>query len=339
MASAPPNTLLAIEGLVRQITRNPSEAQLTTVELDNFINTFILYDFPESLRLFNLRQTFSFYCNAFQDTYLTDTSLSVSDPLFNFQNQYISVHPPFYVAGYQTYFTQSRESFYQKYPQISSIQILTQGDGATSLFSGFLSTSQTPIRQNFVLFDSIDANFNTMSLVDTPIDIESGNLGPPGAIPAVSGTINYITGQYNFTFVNPPGVGENVNAQTQPYVPSIPQAILYFDNQFLLRPIPDQAYQIQFEVYARPSFLMSSSSVPQLEQWWQYIAYGAAIKVFQSRADFEGVEMIMKEFNRQERFVLRQTLMQIGNERTATIYTESMGGMTGGFGWNGWGNF
>ena len=73
MAIAPPtNTLEAIQIKVRRLTRSPSTAQLSDDDLNNYINTFVVYDFPEQLRMFNLRTTFTFVCNAYQDTYYTD---------------------------------------------------------------------------------------------------------------------------------------------------------------------------------------------------------------------------------------------------------------------------
>ena len=61
------STLTAIQQKVRRLTRSPSEAQLTTAQLNQYINTFVLYDFPEQIRLLNLRTTFSFYTEPYID--------------------------------------------------------------------------------------------------------------------------------------------------------------------------------------------------------------------------------------------------------------------------------
>src|ERR1700682_1382899 len=112
---APDSTLQAIENKVRRLTRSPSTAQLTVADLENYINTFVVYDFPEHLRTFQLRTTFSFYTNPYQDVYRTDKASYgdpvanpsiVNNPLYNFQNNYLTVHPPIYIAGYQSFFTQ-----------------------------------------------------------------------------------------------------------------------------------------------------------------------------------------------------------------------------------------
>lgn len=68
------STLAAIQTKVRRLTRTPSTAQLSVADLNEYINTFILYDFPEHLRLFDLRTTFTFTTQPFQDTYPTDVA-------------------------------------------------------------------------------------------------------------------------------------------------------------------------------------------------------------------------------------------------------------------------
>src|ERR1700742_516115 len=119
--SAPNSTLTAIQQKVRRLTRSPSQSQITDDDLNNYINTFIVYDFPEHLRTFQLRRPFNFWCNPFQDVYPTDKSWPVDNPLYNFQNLYISVHPPVYIAGYQAFYTQSRTQFFGIYPFVNSI--------------------------------------------------------------------------------------------------------------------------------------------------------------------------------------------------------------------------
>jgi len=110
---------------------------------------------------------------------------------------------------------------------------------------------------------------------------------------------------------------------------------LFYGNQITMRPVPDQSYRVNFEVYMRPTYLMETNQFPQLNEWWQYIAYGAAKKVFEDKLDMDSVNLIMPEFKVQETLVLRRTLVQLNNQRAATIYTEQSG--IGGSGW-GWGN-
>jgi hypothetical protein len=362
--SPPDSTLQAIQIKVRRLTRSPSTAQLSDMDLNNYINTFLVYDFPEHLRTFNLKQQFSFICNPYQDTYPTDEisfAGVTTNPLYNFQNNYISIHPPVYMAGYDSFYTQSREEFYGIYPLLNSIaSIGTTGDGVSNTFSGYINTQQTNIPpgvqqfnvllQNNVTFTSIDANNNGLSLIDVPVintatgnPTSFGNLYPPSALPStppitVDGLnyINYVTGQFNLYFSGAvPGPNQSINSQTVPVVPSRPQAMLYYQDTFYIRPVPDQPYRINFEVYVRPTALLSTSQSPQLEEWWQFIAYGAAKKVLEDRLDMDSVALILPEYRKQENLVLRKTIVQNTNERVATIYTDQTNNGNGPFGW-GW---
>ena len=89
------------------------------------------------------------------------------------------------------------------------------------------------------------------------------------------------------------------------------------------------------EVYKRPDELLDTAQSPELSEWWQYIAYGCAKKVFEDRMDPESVQTIMPEFKKQEALINRRTIVQQTEQRTATIYTENVAGMYGtGFGNN-----
>ncbi len=371
---APDSTLQAIQTKVRRLTRSPSTAQLTVLDLDNYINTFVVYDFPEHLRTFNLRIPFTFYTNPYQDEYPTDEAsfgdpvvnpTIVSNPMYNFQNKYLTVHPPTYVAGYQTMYTQDREQFFGYYPKLNSI-IFTgfSGDGFSNTFSGIINTQQIllpfppgfqqriGLLQKQILFDSLDANLNGLALVDVPvINAATGNpttignlydpasaayqtaLVTPPTVVDPSNTVNYATGVYTASFSSPPGANQPINTQVVIVGLARPQAILFHNNLFTIRPVPEQTYRVNIEVYARPTALLATTQKPELEEYWQYIAYGAAKKIFEDRMDLESVNMIMPEFKKQENLCNRRTIVQLTNERVATIYTERIGPSLGGFGW------
>ena len=74
-------TLADIRLKVRRLTRMPSTAQITDIQIDEYVNTFILYDFPEHLRLFTFRENLIFYAVPSVGEYATNT-INVSDPLY-----------------------------------------------------------------------------------------------------------------------------------------------------------------------------------------------------------------------------------------------------------------
>ena len=212
------STLTTIETKVRRLTRSISESQLSTDDIDQYINTFIAYDMPEHLRLFNLREQFVFYTIPGVD--LSPSSTNPTSPLYQFTQKYLTVHPPIYVSGFQAQFCEDRNYFLSQYPAIASIQSIgVTGDGVTTSFSGVVNTSQNPapvggygaptqlisLLQGNVLFNGQDANGNALAMIDYPLVNanfpELGNLYVPGGSPTSTvaqdpnNYINYSTGQ------------------------------------------------------------------------------------------------------------------------------------------------
>jgi hypothetical protein len=321
------STLGAIRTKVRRLTYSAAPAQLSDSDIDQYVNTFMIYDMPMQLRQWNLRTTFTWYCQPFVDTYSINPT-DINDQLFNFINKYNGVYQPLYIGGYQAYYTQSREELFRLYPKIQLVQQIGSGNGSNTLFQGTLQNF--PVAQFSILFDSIDANNVGLSVIDDGL----GNLVLPQPLNTIVGTINYVTGAFSFNFATPPGSGQIVNSQSLPYVAARPQTMCFYDNTFILRPIPDQPYQINFEVDSLPTQLLSAGDNPEINQWWQYIAYGAAKKVLEDRRDMDAVNQILPEFEEQKTLVERRTLEQLATQRTQTIYVAQS---TANGNWGGWG--
>jgi hypothetical protein len=337
-----PSTLADIRQKVRRITGRPSAAQITDSEIDNYINTYYHFDLPMNLKMESLRYVYEFN---------TRPNIAVYDmPV----NSYLDVMPPVYIGGYQSYMTQSRENFFRVNPQLNLLQqSIATGDGGTT-YTGTLN--QTPIVPGFKPnppgaysvsiagndLAASDLKWNVIiSASGTPdvtsgiapditlVDDGHGNLFSPtdtSTQPASNrGTINYITGAVNIT--NMPAAvptGNAINAQYIPYVASRPQSVVFFQDQFIFYPIPDQAYTVSFEVYKYPTSLASDqpSNSPQLQEWWQLLAYGAADKIFADNANFDDLQKFRPLLQEQMNLVERRTIVQQTSERTATIYTE-----------------
>jgi hypothetical protein len=329
MPTNPSTTLETIQAKVRRITRTPSTSQLSDTDLNHYINTFVAYDMPDHLKLFDIKTTFSFYCQPNQDVYYTDTTnVASTNVLYDFQNKYTSIDNPLLIAGYESYLSQSRAEFYEQWPLVNNITSVATGDGVTAVYTGTLNA--LPILPNEVTFTSVDIAGNGLTLIDDG----SGTLTDP-VFNTSTGTINYTTGAFTLSFPagTPPASGQAINAQTVPYIASRPITMLFYDNKFTLRPVPDQPYKITFDVFMRPVALAANDN-PQLQDWWQYIAYGAAKKILEDRTDYDSVQKIMTEFKQQERLVLRKTIVNQSKNRTPTIYTQQSGLGSGPFGWN-----
>jgi hypothetical protein len=371
-------TLSQIQQKVRRLTRSPSTAQLSDNDLNNYINTAMQYDFPERLRTFNLDTDFTFYTNPGQDVYNTDEASFASatnNVLYNFQNKYLTVSGPFYIAGFEAHYFQSQNNFFSAYPKVNNIQLQTTGDGTTGPFTGVINSQQAILSPNLTQFISLlqgNVVFNAigspgtseelgMALQDVPVvdgatgyKLNYGNLydvnstdyqtaltTPPTAI--LSGNnINYLTGAFTITFPSNTVVGTQINSMSVPQNTALPQSVMYWSNTFTVRPVPDQSYPITFQVRQRPVALLDSGQAPELEEYWQYIAYLAAKKIFEDRMDLDSVQLILPELRVQETLCLRRTIVQNSTQRATTIYADqnsnSNNGNNGGWGngWAGW---
>ena len=329
-----PSALVNIRNKVRRITGRPSASEITDGQIDTYINTFYIYDMPEHLRLESLRVNYQF---------LTSANIPVYDLPTNL---YLTVMPPVFIAGYQSFMTQSREAFFRINPELNLLQqSVAIGNGtpggyvftlpATPILRGFRRNPPgafNPIPVGYpvanmnwnVLISALDGVGTSISLVDDG----RGGLWNVADLIGVSplvprGTIDYITGLVtisNFSAAIP--VGNPINAQYVPYVASRPQSVVFYQDQISLYPIPDQAYTVSFECYAYPTTLINDIDTPQLAEWWQLLAYGAADKIFADNADFENMSKFRPLLDEQMRLVQRRTIVQQTSERAATIYSE-----------------
>lgn len=359
-----PNTLSDIITKVRRITGRPSTSQISDTDIIKYINTFYIYDMPEHLKFISLRYNYEFLTQANIPVYDLPTDV------------YLTAMPPVFIAGYQTYMTQSRSNFFRINPELNFEQVsLYTGNGTnTGYTGGFLNAATTnpPVTntssaQLFVLpgFKPNPPGAYSVSVQNTATDIPAKFLewnvlisaaGAPDATSGIPvtislvddghgnlfdlsdtstdpifsrGTVNYNTGAVTITnfSANIPA-GNPINAQYVPYVASRPTCALFYQDQILLYPIPDQAYTVSFEVYKYPTAFLATTpttSTPQLKEWWQLLAYGAADKIFADNGDMENLQKFRPLLEEQMNLCLRRTIVQQTSERVATIYTEQQG--------------
>ncbi|NGX57245.1 MAG: hypothetical protein K940chlam3_00131 [Chlamydiae bacterium] len=319
------STLTRIRTKVRRLTASPSESQITTQEVDDYINTFFLFDMPELLRLFNLKDIYEFYTDPNVEAYPFP------------RNEFIDITQPIYIAGYDSFYTQSREQFYRIYPQQEFEQTVATGDGVTNSFS--FTLNNTPVLRGIsyapdtTVFSQVFVSFTDAG--GTSImgrDNGTGGFVNEDGGTALIGAINYVTGAVtNLAFESVPPNTAAITAQYVSYEASRPQAILFFNDTFILRPLPDKAYKVSMEVQKRPTALLAADGNPELEEWWQFLAYGSAKKILEDRQDSTSIKNIMPAFKEQQRLVLRRTTQQLAQERTSTIYSEQTQSIYGNF--------
>lgn len=161
---------------------------------------------------------------------------------------------------------------------------------------------------------------------------------PPNSLtPQYCGTINYVTSEITLDLPVAAMPGTLLNIWAATYQPGRPYNLLFWNNEFTIRPVPDNVYLCEIEAYQNPVQFMQTSDNPQLNQWAQYIAYGAAREILRDRQDMEGVENLRQGFERQEALVLeRQSVEEIG-QPNITLFNTTQAGMGYGIGFGvGW---
>ena len=354
-------TLSDIITKVRKLTGSGNSLQLTDAAIIDYINSFYLYDFPAEFRSLQLKNTFTINTIQNIDTYPFDFEhYSTLEAPANVDKKSVPLYNtpwPFYSLFFNW---QTRETFAtgdgtagapytgtaQDTPIIRSYNNNPMADTQTASTAVFGTGTYPPTfaEPNVARVQNIIITGNTASGTLNVTDDGDGNLiGDVNA--AGTNTIDYQTGAIDVTFSASIATDAEVNISYNPANPAIPQAILFWQNQVTLRPVPDQGYLVEIVAYRRPSQVLlgtvdpelpNPAGVPELLEWWETIAAGAAKKIFEDRQDSDGIILMDKMLA--ERYALNETrtYAALGKQRIDTIFSDQIDGLGGGFfGWGG----
>ncbi|MGD2065709.1 MAG: ubiquitin-activating E1 FCCH domain-containing protein [Candidatus Bathyarchaeota archaeon] len=380
----PPSTALdQIKLKIRRITKSPNPTQLTDQQIVDYVNWYYLYDFPEELRLKSLKTNYIFFTEANEDRYRLPV------------NRFVSVEPPLYIAGFESWWSQNQDEFYRQYPKNAELQNrIATGNGTAGPYTFTLSTS--PVLKQCVTITTQDSGGNGIALIDdgegnfieadqTTVSISNSTQANPVQVTAENhllstgdtitifgvngmtelngntyvvnvinannftlngidgtgftaytsggsfvkgvssfGTINYTTGAVSVTFRLSIPSGTDIDASAVPYTASRPFAALFYNNEFILRPVPDRGYKVEVAAFRNPSDLLDDSQDPTLNEWWELIALGAALKIFTDRRELQVLAQYKPLYEEQLLHATRRTIIQQRNQRAATIYTDQL---------------
>lgn len=310
-----PDTLSTIRNKVRRVTARTSPTQLSDSDINGYINTYYLYDFPEELRVLKLKDTYRLQTQPNIDTYAL--------PL----DTYMSFENPAYVAGQPVAWYQEPEVFWRTWPKVNYIQQISTGNGTPGPYTGTITAtpflrSVNPLSASSSYRNVLITANTSFSTAATAFDDGAGGLIDAASELPLVGTIDYQTGAVSITFaVNIPA-NTPINAEVIPYVASMPRSFLLFQSQLVFRPVPDKAYEVQMTAYRVPTSLMTDGESPELLEWGQLLALGASLKVFEDYGDFEQRQAYMPIYNEYLTKVNRRTLEQLRMQRVTTIYSE-----------------
>lgn len=301
-----------IRDKVRQLTGRKSAAQLSNTQIDFEINNYYDNEFPLQFRSFELRQEYSFVTTPNVDVY------NVAP------NTFQSVEPIGYVGGYPTLFVEDRSLFHQLFPDVRQDIFLLLGTGIAGPYAGTITGN--PILKGSVLVYS-NIGFQTQT---SALDNSDGLLYPvvngvPSFTATPIGTVDYNTGAILITFQAVVPSGTEIRAQSKQYNPNRPTTIFYWDNQLTLRPVPDRAYNVRIITYNYPIAIDTSSGLnvaPPIFEWWEALAYGASMKIFENNKDLASAAQMSDLLERKLVLLGRRQWFVLRSQSTKTIYNS-----------------
>jgi hypothetical protein len=325
----PGSTLGDIQNKVRQLTYSPDPNSLTDAAINQYINTFYVFDFPRHLRTLDKRININILLNSNQQTYdMAAFFTGFPYPQISDLKNYItSIYPPVYVNGQQVQYTQSQTEFYNYYPKFNAQDQIGTGTGAPVIVNNYFLGSGFNLPNNNASVVPGTVNFTAVQADGTSvrnIDNGAGGFIDQNGNP-VGGTINYFLALVNGVTLGSPANGANYFVNYLPYTPAQPSIMLWFNNKLSFWPIPDEGYLCTFEADVTFADITNVLQDPEIREWWQYLAYGAAKKVFQDRGDRASVEDIKEEMEEQMNLINRKFITQQSTNRVPTIYCNMDG--------------
>jgi len=326
--------------------------------VDDYINDFYLYDLPEHMRTLKLKDFYIFTTLPNCGTYNIPLDIVQLEPpiyIDNYQFAWYQSPDIFYRIWPEFNFIDQAIATTDGTNATFSFQLTQTTVQQGSVVIGLqpnLDGSPSPQLETFTDQD-------TPVLLDQPLQQRFVNPGTLTGNLGGTGQVDYLTGQVTITYNTVPPAGININAHYHPYQASRPRDIMFYQQQLFLRPIPNDTYAVKVMAYFQPTVVMnaltnaptfypgggtqtpgipsqfagdnisgssSMSTIPLFPEWWQLIAYGAALKILAEEGDHEEYARLKIYFEEQKLLAQRKCLKQLANQRIQTPYAENVGG-------------
>jgi hypothetical protein len=341
----------------RKLTGSSNAFQVTDTYIVQQMHSFYSYDLPAKFRSLKLKDIYTFTTNIGQDVYPFNSELytTVNQPCFCAKREIKLFNNPwsFYAANFNwqqfTNFASGDgtpgpySGFTTAAPMIPSVNNDPGPPFNRNLFFPQSRVQNILITANVIGTNGIGQTQNVTddgqgNLIQISQTSNNGNQEYgwtyfrqyASSTPDTPGnaTINYQSGEITgLMFSQGIPEGNPIQIQYNPKQFSIPLAIMFFQNQFTLVPTPNAGYTIELTCYRQPIQALIAADMtgnPELSEWWEILAVGAAKKIFEERLDSDGGMFIDKMLQERYDIIETRTYAQIGQERIATIYTDQL---------------
>ena len=336
-------SLSQMNATVRRMTARYTTQQMPDTQINYYINLAYTIFMPLEFKNLKLTKPYVFTTVPNVDTYDFIYEDNPTNPDTGGQTLAspgnIMITPPVYCQGYAIRFYQEKTYFYNRWPKLSVNQIIGQGGnpGGTA-YTGTIPTTTPFLRAQLDIFGNVtepavyisafDGNIQpstAFNYVITDVPNPNSNIGDLYDSQGNDvGTINYITGDYNFTPFNSAVIPSSctIYAAVIPYQASRPTDVLFFNQQFVLRPVPLEVYQVEMQISQQPTQLIAENSAPELNEWYLFICAYAAKLIYDDFPDPEGMEYLKPTLDEQISMAQRRTLKQLSTQRASTIFSQ-----------------
>lgn len=327
-------TLSLMRDTTRRMTARYTPSQMTDVQLDGYLNRFMTLMLPLHFKNIKLTKPYVFTTIPNVDTYdfIYENGL-VTNPDGTPAHGNVMLSPPVYCQGYVLRYMQDKNVFFNRWPKLSVNQQINNGKNTSGPYAGTIPTSTPFLRAQLDIFGNVTEAAVIISAFDdtgftyviSDVPQTANNVGNLVDVQGnVVGTVNYLTGVYTFTLANSAVIPLNtpIYASVVPYQSSRPTDVLFYNQQITLRPVPQQVYQMEFQISQQPLALLTSGQAPELDEWYLFCCAGAARLIYTDFPDPEGMANVEPIFQEQLQLAQRRTLKQLSTQRAATIFSQ-----------------
>ncbi len=336
-------SLEMMENTVRRMTARYTEQQMTTEQIDRYINLAYTIHFPECFKNTKLTKPYVFLTVPNVDTYDFIYEDTPTEPSTGNRTQVspgnFQITPPVYCQGYILRYFQDKTTFYNRWPKLTVNQQIDSGGNAPNIHYTGIIPSTPFLRAQLDIFGNVTESAVIISaIVNDPQASNSGFSYAISDVPQVGtnlgnlvdqagntvGTVNYLTGAYDFNVADNLTIPPNatIYASVVPYQASRPVDVIFYNQQITFRPVPLQVYQVEFQITQQPTQLIASNSAPELDEWYLFICAWAAKLIYTDFPDDDGMKYLMPIWQEQQQLAQRRTLRQMGSQRAATIFSQ-----------------
>ncbi len=287
--------LTSIISKVRLTTGRPDASMMSDATIITYINNYYQYVLPKELKIFWGYTYYNFFTSTGNDVYIPPNDITGFE----------TFNPTVYADGFPMVWYLSPDVFYQDYPIQENKMVMATGDGSLNV-PNFTIPAFPIIPGSLYISTGIAAQ----TVYDTPAVPFTGIGSLIVPLVTSAGSVNYFTGAVTgLTYISPnqPAVGANITESSQTYIPNRPQGILYFNNVFTVRPIPDNTYQIKMQGINVPKAFVLGSDIPFRADLGPLIAYGASLEIFADFNQTDQMQQIMPQYMRYKDISMQDT--------------------------------